>query len=78
MWNLKYKNELIYKPETDSQTQKTNLWLPKAIGGQGGKDRAGAWHWMIRTVTSETVAARLYCAAQGTIASILCASQSLS
>ena len=22
-------NELIYKTETDSQTQKTNLWLPK-------------------------------------------------
>ena len=22
-------NELIYKPETDSQTQKTDLWLPK-------------------------------------------------
>ena len=22
-------NELIYKTETDSQTQKTNLWVPK-------------------------------------------------
>ena len=22
-------NELIYKAETDSQTQKANLWLPK-------------------------------------------------
>ena len=31
MWNLKilYTNELIYKTETDSQTSKTNLWLPK-------------------------------------------------
>ena len=30
MQNLKYDtNELIYKRETDSQTQKTNLWLPK-------------------------------------------------
>ena len=30
MWNLKYDaNELIYKTETDSQVQKTNLWLPK-------------------------------------------------
>ena len=30
MWNKKQsKNELIYKTETDSQTQKTNLWLPK-------------------------------------------------
>ena len=36
MWGLKYKKELIYKPEADSQTQKTNLWLPKATGGQEG------------------------------------------
>ena len=26
-------NELIYKTETDLQTQKTNLWLPKETGG---------------------------------------------
>ena len=26
-------NELIYKIETDSQTQKTNLWLPRGKGG---------------------------------------------
>ena len=35
MWNLKSKNdtnELIYKTETDSQTYKTNLWLPKGKG----------------------------------------------
>ena len=31
MWNLKKNetNELIYKTEIDSQTQKANLWLPK-------------------------------------------------
>ena len=30
MWKLKNNtNESIYKTETDSQTQKTNLWLPK-------------------------------------------------
>ena len=31
MWNLKKydTNELIYKTETDSQTSKTNLRLPK-------------------------------------------------
>ena len=30
MWNLKYDtNEFIYKTEIDSQTQKTNSWLPK-------------------------------------------------
>ena len=37
MWNLKKKkkksyNELIYKAETDFQSQKTNLWLPKGKG----------------------------------------------
>ena len=35
MWNLKNNtNELIYKTETDSQTQKTNLRLPKRKGGE--------------------------------------------
>ena len=31
MWNLKKNdtNELIYKIEIDSQTQKTSLWLSK-------------------------------------------------
>ena len=30
MWKLKYgTNELIYETETDSQTQKTDLWLPR-------------------------------------------------
>ena len=33
-------NELIYKTEIDSQTQKTNLWLPK---GKGGVDKLGVW-----------------------------------
>ena len=33
LWNLKYDtNELIYQRETDSQTWKTNLWLPKGEG----------------------------------------------
>ena len=37
MWNLKYDtNELIYKTEMDSQTEKANLWLPKGKGGGGG------------------------------------------
>ena len=38
MWNLKKNdtNELIYKIERDSQTQKTNLRLPKGNGdGEG-------------------------------------------
>ena len=36
MWNLKnYTNELIYKTEIDSQTQNTNLSLPKGKWGEG-------------------------------------------
>ena len=33
IWNLKNDtNELIYKTEINSQTQKTNLWLPQWKG----------------------------------------------
>ena len=47
MWNLKIDtNELIYRTETDSQTQKTNLWLPK---GKGGRDKLGVWGQQIHT-----------------------------
>ena len=37
MWNLKNNtSECIYKTETNSQTKKTNLWLPKGRGrGEG-------------------------------------------
>ena len=36
-----FKNELIYKTETDSQTQRMNLWL---TGGKGGAtDSQGVW-----------------------------------
>ena len=39
MWNLKYDtNELIYKTETDSQTQRTVLWLSRGRWGWGGMD----------------------------------------
>ena len=35
MWRLKYDiNEFIHKTEIDSQTEKTNLWLPKGKGGE--------------------------------------------
>ena len=41
MWNLKYDtNELIYKTERDSQTQKTNLCYQR---GKGGRDKLGVW-----------------------------------
>ena len=40
MWNPKKKMihvSFFYKIETDSQTQKTNLWLPKGNGVGGDK-----------------------------------------
>ena len=42
MWNLKKNdtNESTYKLETDSQTQKTNLWLSK---GRGVGDKLVVW-----------------------------------
>ena len=39
-WNLKNNtNESIYKTETDSQTWKASLWLPKGKGGGRGVGR---------------------------------------
>ena len=39
MWNLNYDaNELIYKTEIDSQTWKTDLWLPWGKGRWAGMD----------------------------------------
>ena len=44
MWNLRNNtNESICKTETDSQTQKTNLWLPKGKRGRQGMDKLGVW-----------------------------------
>ena len=52
MWNLKYDtNELIYETETDSETQKTNLWLPKGKGD--GRDKLGVWDQQIYTVVNK-------------------------
>ena len=37
MCHLKYAtNELIYETETDSQTQRTDLWLPVGRGMEEG------------------------------------------
>ena len=37
MWNLKHDtNEPIYEIGTDSQTQRTDLWLPWGREGGGG------------------------------------------
>ena len=43
MWNLKKKMvqmNLIYKTDTDSQPQKTNVRLPE---GKGGRDKLEVW-----------------------------------
>ena len=40
MWNLKHgTHELVYKTETESQTQKTISWLPRRKGGGGDEIR---------------------------------------
>jgi len=40
MWNLKYNtNELICKTEPDSQTYRTDLWLPRQR--RAGKEQIG-------------------------------------
>ena len=43
MWNLKYDtNEPIYRTETDSQTWRTDLWLPRGSGeGVGWTESVG-------------------------------------
>ena len=39
MWNLKFgTNEPIYETETESQTQRTDLWLPSGRWDGGGMD----------------------------------------
>ena len=39
MWNLKYgTNELIHKTDTDSQTERAGVWLPR-----GGEGKGRAW-----------------------------------
>ena len=49
MRNLKYDtNEVVYKTEIDSQTQKTNLWLPKGKGVE--RDKFGVWDQQIQTI----------------------------
>ena len=45
--NLKYNtNVLKYKIETDSQTQRTDLWLPRGRWGGGGMD----WEFGMQTI----------------------------
>ena len=47
MWNFLKKdiNEFICRTETDSQTLKTNSWLPKRTGVGGEMNTLGVWDW---------------------------------
>ena len=55
MWNLKYgANEPIYETETDSQTQRTDLWLPRGEGG-GGKNGLGVWGQQMKLLDIEWI-----------------------
>ena len=72
MWNPKYgTHELTYKTETDRQTGRTDLWLPRGVGGGGGKD----WEFEISRCKLLCIGwiSILYrgCIAQGTILTIL-------
>ena len=40
-------NERIYTTETDSQAQKTDLWLPMA-GGGGEREGLEIWDWQMQ------------------------------
>ena len=70
MWNLKYDtNEPIY--ETDSQTQRTELWLPRGRGGGGGMDWEFGISWC-KLLYIEWINNKVsYCITQGTIFNIL-------
>ena len=47
MWNLDYDtDELIYETVTDSQTQRTDLWLPR------GRKVSNGWGEQMQTITN--------------------------
>ena len=54
MWNLKNDtNESRHKAETDTQTQKINIWLTK-VSKEGGRDKLGLWDAHIHTAIFKT------------------------
>ena len=71
MWNLKYDtNDPIYRTETDSQTQRTYLWLPRERGERvGGTESLGLADANYDIQSGEAM--RSYCTAQGTINNLL-------
>ena len=75
MWNLIKNNtkELIYKAETNSQTLKTNLQLPKGTGKGGGKGWTGGLgvSYANYYVWNDWPTGTCYIIAQGTLFNIL-------
>ena len=50
MWNLNCgMDEPIYRTETDSQTQRTDLWLPEGREREWGE--LGVWGQQMQTIT---------------------------
>ena len=46
MWSLKYDtSELICETETDLQTQRTDLWLPRGRGSVRSGVGVRGWQW---------------------------------
>ena len=67
MWNLKYDtNELTYETETDSQTQRTDVLLPRGWWGE-------EWEFGLADTNDyiQNRQTRSHCIAQGTMLSIL-------
>ena len=49
-WNLNQgTNKPIYKTETDSQAQRTDMWLPRGRW-LGEEDGVGVWGWQTQTI----------------------------
>ena len=49
MWNLRQDpNELLYKMETDSQTQRADLWLPRQRGW--GREGLRIWDYQLQII----------------------------
>ena len=70
MWISYETNELIYKKETDSQTQRTDFWLPKVRGSGGGMD----WEFGIsrcKLLYIEWINNKVLLYTQGTIFNVL-------
>ena len=51
MWDLKYDtNQHIYKTKTNSQIQRTDLWLAGGVEWGKGRKGLGVWDWQIPTI----------------------------